>query len=227
MGVFSKCCAKTHLPVIYGYGQTTKTAPRLCRVVVLTPHEPPFEAVYDGYGLGLVDEWDEVKFVLKDAYAGEAYGQLPASEDEPNQGFFFREEFLTQLSRVPSLPSFDAYFELLRQVDDIDEEVVSQCLHEAGLTGQAPSHEMVHVLECAQDVLANPELGLVSERYAQARAKRPVLEAMFPADPQACKTLVQTFFPQLSQRLEQRFRDLLAPFCQDPSALSSPGSQPD
>ncbi len=212
MGLFSKCCAKTHLPVLYGSPHTMRTAARLAEIVVLTRHEEPYPAVYDGYGLGLVDEWDEVKFVLKDAYAGERYDDLPPSEDEPNQGYFFSEEFILALKDVPSLPSHEVYEDLLRAADDIYEEVLKACLQEVGLVGEAKDYEITRVLETAREVLEDPGMEILRERYAQARTKTPVLQAMFPQDPAACKALVDAFFPRMSQRQSERYAALLQPY---------------
>lgn len=211
MGLFSKCCAKTNLPVLYGSGYTLKTARRLAEIVVLTRRDKPYEAVYDGYGLGLTDEWDQVKFVLKDAYAGETYEQLPPSRDEPNQGYFFSDEFILVLKDVPRLPSHEVYEDLLREADDIYEEVLTACLVQVGLTGHVKSYETVRALETAREVLEDPSMELLRERYAQARGKSPVLEAMFPQNPAACKPLVEAFFPLLSSKLTERYRAMLAP----------------
>ena len=47
MGFFSKCCAKSHLPVINPH---RSGYPSLTEVVVLLPRGKKMEGVYDGYG---------------------------------------------------------------------------------------------------------------------------------------------------------------------------------
>ena len=46
MGYFSKCCAKTHLPVVV----ESLGIPHLNNVVALLPDGRKFEGSYDGYG---------------------------------------------------------------------------------------------------------------------------------------------------------------------------------
>jgi len=100
MGYFSKCCAKTHLPVVV----ESLGIPHLNNVVALLPDGRKFEGSYDGYGRvngePLVESedgefiWPKVKFVLRDYYSGEAYGDLGNSGDEKAQGFFMDKAFL-------------------------------------------------------------------------------------------------------------------------------------
>jgi len=94
MGFFSKVCSKTHLPVVHemrGY-------PRLQEVVALAPDGSVTVGLYDGYGsvggVDIMDEWDETKFVLKWAYKGEKYADLPKSKNEMGQGHFMSDLFL-------------------------------------------------------------------------------------------------------------------------------------
>jgi len=106
MGFFSKCCAKTNLPVIHhGYGDDWhKKYPEFYEVVVLYPDGRKIEGTYDGYGRvdGVPicgegydhDIWLSVKFVLKKYYAGESYGDLKKSHDELAQGHFMAENFI-------------------------------------------------------------------------------------------------------------------------------------
>lgn len=106
MGFFSKCCAKTNLPVIHhGYGDDWhRNYPEFSEVVVLYPDGRKIEGVYDGYGrvdgVSLCgddydhDLWMKLKFVLKSKYAGESYKDLKKSHDELGQGHFMAEEFI-------------------------------------------------------------------------------------------------------------------------------------
>lgn len=100
MGFFSKCCAKTNLPVVV----YAKGCPEFNEVVALTPDGRVVEGSYDGYGR-IGDEnlredyhgkwiWDKVKFVLKPHYNGETYNELPRSNDEMAQGYFMADAFL-------------------------------------------------------------------------------------------------------------------------------------
>jgi hypothetical protein len=78
--------------------------PHLNNVVALLPDGRKFEGSYDGYGRvngeSLVESedgefiWPKVKFVLRDYYSGEAYGDLGNSDDEKAQGFFMDKAFL-------------------------------------------------------------------------------------------------------------------------------------
>lgn len=100
MGYFSKCCAKTNLPVVVqGRG-----FPEFNEIVALTPDGRVVEGPYDGYGCigeeNLREDysgkwiWDKVKFVLKPHYNGETYNELPRSNDEMAQGYFMADAFL-------------------------------------------------------------------------------------------------------------------------------------
>jgi hypothetical protein len=94
MGFFSKCCAKTHLPIV----APARGIPRLNLVVALLPDGRKVEGSYDGYGrvegVELHDDWDRVKLVLQEHYQGETYDQLGKSGDELGQGYFMSREFL-------------------------------------------------------------------------------------------------------------------------------------
>lgn len=113
MGFFSKCCAKTHLPVLCdnAWGEV---APRLTNIVVLTRGEKPFRAAYDGYGLHLED-FDDAKFVLADAYSGERWEDLPESGYEPGQGFFHDEALIEALAASAGFRSHREYLTLLAE----------------------------------------------------------------------------------------------------------------
>ena len=84
MGYFSKCCAKTNLPVVV----QGKGYPEFNEVVALTPDG---RVVEDYHGKWI---WDKVKFVLKPHYNGETYNELPRSNDEMAQGYFMADAFL-------------------------------------------------------------------------------------------------------------------------------------
>lgn len=99
MGYFSKCCAKTHLPILTEY----KDVPQLSKVVALLPDGTKAQGLYDGYGrVGGEDVverdgkwvWPKVKMVLANYYNGETYDELPKSGDELAQGYFMSNEFI-------------------------------------------------------------------------------------------------------------------------------------
>jgi hypothetical protein len=98
MGFFSKTCAKTHLPIV----APARGIPRLNMVVALLPDGSKVAGGYTGYGsietnagrVELHDDWEKVKLVLQEHYAGEAYAQLGKSGDELGQGYFMSREFL-------------------------------------------------------------------------------------------------------------------------------------
>ncbi len=150
MGLFSKTCAKTHLPVLAAFGWQ-KQAERLTRIVSLLPGdtEAPLVEDYDGYGQRLAD-FDQAKFVLASDYAGETYEQLGESHDEPNQGWFHNEELMSVLAASNGFAKFDDYFDLLcdfeNEQDAITEEVMTAlgisairiivwCAHSRNLNG--------------------------------------------------------------------------------------------
>ena len=114
MGFFSKCCAKSHLPVVTKYRDGTPH--ELTEVVALTPNGKKVEGIYDGYGrVGGIelyedyDDWRKVKFVLKMHYNGESYKDLPKSYDELAQGYFMADEFLKHCMSVKSFKSRKEY----------------------------------------------------------------------------------------------------------------------
>ncbi len=130
MGLFSSTCAKTHLPVLASVGWG-REAPRLTHIVVVPPHGDPYEAVYDGYGLGGDGcDFDQLKLVLASDYQGERYADLGPSEPEPNQGYFHAPEFIAALIACPGFASHDAYeealFEFEQGLDALDAELLEQ-----------------------------------------------------------------------------------------------------
>jgi len=124
MGFFSKTCAKTNLPVV----ADCKGLPRLNEIVVLYPNGKKIEGSYDGYGRvngidllpdGYVEKkWDDLKFVLKDKYAGEEYKDLGKSGDELAQGYFMSDRFLNHCMRVGSFDSYADYKKAMLKYGD-------------------------------------------------------------------------------------------------------------
>lgn len=118
MGFFSKCCAKTNLPVVNQY-KGYPDFPELCEVVALTPDGRIIKGSYDGYGNVDGEDvretpdgrwiWEAVKFVLKDQYNGETYNELPKSHDELGQGHFMDDEFLRFCKEKGSFKNRAAY----------------------------------------------------------------------------------------------------------------------
>lgn len=124
MGFFSKCCAKSHLPVVTCY---KNGAPKeLTEVVALSPNGKIVEGIYDGYGRvagedftdGEYDHWLKVKFVLKMHYNGESYKDLPKSGDELAQGYFMSNEFLDYCMKVRSFKSRKDYEKAFKELAD-------------------------------------------------------------------------------------------------------------
>ena len=124
MGFFSKCCAKSHLPVVTCY---KAGAPKeLTEVVALSPNGKIVEGIYDGYGRvagedfadGEYEDWLKVKFVLKMHYNGESYKDLPESEDELAQGYFMSNKFLKHCMKVKSFKSYEDYEKAFNKLAD-------------------------------------------------------------------------------------------------------------
>lgn len=125
MGCFSKCCAKTHLPVLM-HDVWHRDVPRLTRVVVLIRGQKPYSGEYDGYGMGLDDDYDDAKFVLEDAYNGELWEDLPESGYEPNQGIFHDTQFALAIARLPNgFATYDDYWDALRDYENESMELMS------------------------------------------------------------------------------------------------------
>lgn len=133
MGCFSKCCAKTHLPVLSADSFWGTFAPRLCRVVMLSPEGDRITRDYDGYGCGDVLDFDECKMVLADAYQNESFGQLGESPYEPGQGIFHSRGLIAVLKETPSLPSHQAYARLYKDYDSEESRITLQLLNERGV----------------------------------------------------------------------------------------------
>jgi hypothetical protein len=108
MGFFSKCCAKSKLPVVASW----RKFPPLDQVVVLLPDGSKLAGQYDGYGMVDDEEISDLeasKFVLASKYAGERYEDLPESMWELGQGYFMADEFLNHCMEVGSFKNEAAY----------------------------------------------------------------------------------------------------------------------
>lgn len=115
MGFFSKCCAKTNLPIV----SEARGYPELSEVVVLFPNGAKMAGIYDGYGRvdgqslcpdGYDDNlWDQLKFVLKSHYNDESYWDLGSSGDEMAQGYFMADEFLDHCLQVGKFKNRQEY----------------------------------------------------------------------------------------------------------------------
>lgn len=211
MGFFSKCCAKTHLPVLYDHPQFRRLAPHLTKVVVLLRNGEVYNANYDGYGLGLVNsgQWDDAKLVLQSAYAGETYGQLPDSEHEPQQGFFFTVQEVEALARIPAFPSHDAYEDFLTETNDITEALHIEMLKAAGAPTDVPWYKVVSCFEAVRDCMDDPQGELVAERYARRLTETPALQGFLPAKPLDAAQLVTDYFATVEARTRTAFDELV------------------
>jgi hypothetical protein len=115
MGFFSKCCAKSQLPIIASW----RNWPELSRVVVLQPRRRPLIGVYDGYGrvdFETIENFDRAKFVLAKHYKGEAYGDLPRSHDELAQGYFMSDKFLAYCVEAGSFKNRAEYLRVFKRL---------------------------------------------------------------------------------------------------------------
>lgn len=114
MGFFSKCCAKSKLPVVASH----RNFPALNKVVVLLPDGSKLAGRYDGYGCVGDDEIEDMegaKFVLENHYQGENYSDLPDSEWEIGQGYFLSEAFLKHCIAVGSFANATEYEQAFNQ----------------------------------------------------------------------------------------------------------------
>lgn len=116
MGYFSKCCAKTFLPVV----APSRDIPRLNLVVALLPNGTRAQGPYDGYGrvggFDLQRDWDRVKLVLSEYYRGEAYDELGRSGDEMAQGYFMSDQFLHHCLRNGPFKNRAAYMRAFKKL---------------------------------------------------------------------------------------------------------------
>lgn len=115
MGFFSKCCAKSKLPIV----AKSREFPPLDQVVVLLPDGSKLAGTYDGYGRVNGEEISDLersKFVLASKYAGEQYKDLPKSMWELGQGYFMADEFLEHCMKVGSFKSNAAYTKAFKEL---------------------------------------------------------------------------------------------------------------
>jgi hypothetical protein len=213
MGLFSKCCAKTHLPVLYANGSARKLAPRLTEVVVLLKNGEVFTTEYDGYGLGLVDsgQWDATKFVLKSAYAGEKYADLPDSPDEPQQGYFFGSEEIAILAKIPAFASHQAYCDFLSELDEASTAIHTALLREHGAPEGVTWYKAVTCLEAALDCKDMPSNTLAAERYQNRWNDDPLLASFLPSVPLEAIPIAEAYFKEVDIRQAKSFAELAAP----------------
>lgn len=187
MGVFSVCCAKTHLPVLIErvWGEI---APHLCEVVVLQKYEETFTGAYDGYGFGLANV-DNAKFVLRSAYAGETWEDVPDSGYEPNQGLFHNKSFIRVLAEHPGFKSHNDYLAALSDFEVDEVRRVAAVLADMGLRISDSLVPDVHVLLLqAAELAAEPDaqqstnLAALVEKQRALLAQLPVAAgALLPA----------------------------------------------
>ena len=113
MGFFSKCCAKSQLPVVASW----RARPELSQVVVLEPRGRVLTGQYDGYGRVSgepIRNFERAKFVLAKHYQGETYGELPRSHPELAQGYFMDDAFLNHCVEVGSFANRREYVAAFR-----------------------------------------------------------------------------------------------------------------
>jgi hypothetical protein len=211
MGLFSKCCAKTHLPVMYSHPGIKKIAPHLTQIMVLCRGEEPYPAEYDGYGLGLMNtgQYDSAKFVLLSAYAGETYDQLPHSEDEPQQGYFITDLELEALARIPAFASHDAYCDFMSDTDALSEQAHKELLKALGAPESVPWYKVTSCFEAVTEYLEMPSYETLAERYAKRRAELPELMAFMPEKPAEAAEMVKKFNEDLTARLRKAYAELV------------------
>jgi len=205
MGVFSKCCAKTHLPVLAAQAWA-KDAQRLTRIVILEKGRAPCFTEYDGYGNYLDDAFDDAKFVLEDAYNGERYDDLPESGYEPNQGFFHDKAFIQAIAALPTgFATYDDYIDVLHAYSNESEE----CLAMAFNTLDIPPPETVYVrlLEYFNYLTGNMED--TADSYAD---RHPELLDWIPNDRAGRMNQAQLFMEALDQETAKVASRVLADY---------------
>lgn len=127
MGMFSKVCSKTYLPVIHhGYGNDWHANyPDFYEVVAVYPDDRKIEGIYDGYGrVGeheiVFEDWQKVKFVLKKHYDNEPYKKLGKSHDELAQGHFMSVDFIRycQTEKPNGFKNYQEYQRAFKKLAD-------------------------------------------------------------------------------------------------------------
>jgi hypothetical protein len=119
MGFFSKLCSVSNLPVM---ADTTGLGDDASEVVVVFKNGSTLRGVYDGYGRvggeDLLDDWDNIKFVLRKYYAGQTYAELGKSHDDPGQGFFYDDETIVAWHEQGGFASFEEFVTAWREVSN-------------------------------------------------------------------------------------------------------------
>jgi len=117
VGFVSKCCAKSHLPIVNIHKEGYS---KLSHVVALLPSGGVYQGYYDGYcrvdDHDLQNQWDRVKMVLVDHYNGESYKELPTSKPELAQGYFMANEFLDHCLKVGKFASRKDYEKAFKEL---------------------------------------------------------------------------------------------------------------
>ena len=122
MGFSSYMCAKSKIPIpAFPYANFP---PEFSEVVLVLPDDSAIEGTYDGYqNIDNVNVMDSVgafvtedmiqpgsdsfdvvsemtKIVLKSEYEGDTYDELPSSEFDPDQGYFYEESTRKQIYKA-------------------------------------------------------------------------------------------------------------------------------
>ncbi len=107
MGFFGWCCAKCKKPVLAD-AVATPGYTKYAQGVLLTQNGSKIIGTYDGYGN--LDDFEipwssgEPKLVHTGCYEGETFEQLPESESDDNQSFFYGDDDLKRLFGPPERP---------------------------------------------------------------------------------------------------------------------------
>ena len=112
MGFFSWRCAVSGLPILADTAPWPDDLKHLCKVVMLTK-KGWIKGSTDGYGRLMVSERggrarltevpenlaevDDLRLVLQSVWKNEAHADVEASENEPNQGFFWDHDQLREI----------------------------------------------------------------------------------------------------------------------------------
>jgi hypothetical protein len=205
MGLFSKCCAKTHLPVLAAHAWA-RHAPRLTRIVILQKGLPPCFTEYDGYGQYLGDDFDDAKFVLEDVYKGEKWADLPESGYEPNQGFFHDTAFIETIAALPNgFASYDDYVDVLDDYSHASEGCLAAAFNALGIP--PPETQYVRLLEYFNYLTGN--MADTATSYAD---RHPGLLDWIPDDMPGRLAQAQSFMETLRQRHKAVIDTLLAAY---------------
>ena len=203
MGYFSKCCAKTHLPVLCADSFWGNFAPRLCKVVMLAANGDRITREYDGFGCGDVLDFDACKMVLADAYNNETFAQLGESEYEPGQGVFHSRGLIATLKDVPSLPSYDAYCKLLKRYEAEETTIRNALLCERGINCDTGLGADI------ANALDNLAAGF-EQVYEQLLERNPKMAELLPVGYEDAKKYAKLFDDALVARTTSKAKMLIA-----------------